>query len=144
MKNKQRLRYFQCYDYKMIPIELIEQFDGEEWTMENYISYQEMMKNNPNYFLFVLVDANLGDKVIGFLCGVIDECRKGLFIRGLSVLPEYQGNIIPFTRKFMEMIVRKSNGFLKNIYWTTNRAKAYSKYGFHESKYKLMCLYKEN
>lgn len=141
---KRKLTFQQCNDYKEIPIELIDQIEGDEWIIDNYIAYQEAMKNNPNYFLFKLLDLKKNREIIGFLCGVVDEVKKSLFIRGISVKREYQdGNIIPFTKRFIEMVIRKSKGYLKNIYWTTDRPNAYKKYGFYESKYKIMTLYQE-
>ncbi len=143
--KRPKLRYFQCDDYKVLPIELVSQMEGDEWTVENYIKYQELMKSNPNYFLYALVDDGKDKKIVGFLCCVLDEVKKALFIRGLSVAKEYQdGSIIPFTKRFVEMIIRKSKGYLKNVYWTTMRPKGYLKYGLHESKYKIMSLIKED
>ena len=144
-KHKKKLRYFKCPDYRMIPSELIKQIDGQDWTPENFVKYQEALKDNENNILFVLVDVEKSPEVVvGFLWGYGDDLKQSIIIHGLSVMKEYQdGELIPFTKKFMEFLIRKTNGIIKNIYWYTDRKKAYEKYGFHKSKYDLMCLYKD-
>jgi len=127
----------------MIPLELLGQLDGTDWTLEKFVQYQEAFKNNPNNLLFLLVNVMKDrQEVIGFLWGSVDEIKEAIIIHALSVKPEYQnGTIIPFTRKFMEMIIRKTEQRIKNVYWYTTADKGYERHGLHRSKWQLMCLY---
>jgi len=148
MKPKEQerpLRFKQIVDYKLIPQDLILQLEGAEWTVEKFSLIQEALKNDPNNLLFGLVEAkDKKDKLVGFCWAQCDELKKAIFIHGLSIDVKYQdGNILPFTKRFFDYLIRKSNGMLEQVYWITERAKAYEKYGFFKSKYCLMCLYKE-
>lgn len=148
MKHKEKnhaLRFKRIVDDNLIPHHLILQLEGAEWTPEKFSMIQQALKDDPNNLLFGLVEArDKKDTIRGFCWAQCDEIKKAIFIHGLSVDKEYQdGNIIPFTKRFFDYLVRKSEGRLDQVYWITERAKGYEKYGFFKSKYCLMCLYKE-
>jgi hypothetical protein len=142
-KFKKKLRFLRCLDYTLIPKEYILQLAGTDWSPEKFCKYQEALKNDPNNLLFGLVDANDEEqKLHGFLWAYADPMKESFVIYAYSVRRDYQNReMIPFARRFMEMLLRKTK--LKNIYWYTDRPKAYESYGLHKSKYHLMCLYKE-
>lgn len=144
-KGNYKLRFLSCPDYKMIPHDLIEQVEAFDWSLEKFILYQEALQNNDDNLLFVMIDASEEKPVIcGFLWAQIDEMKASIIIHAYSVYPKYQdGSLINFCKRFMEMLVRKSNGAIKNIYWFTDRVKAYEQEGFRRSKYTLMCLNEE-
>jgi len=108
-------------------------------------TYQEALKNDGNNLLFVITDARDKTPIIrGFLWAQVDEMKSSVIIHAYSVEPKYQdGNLIPFCQRFMEMLIRKSQGKLKNVYWFTDRPKAYESHGMIRSKYTLMCLNEE-
>lgn len=145
-KNKTHaLRFKRILDWRLIPEYLITQIKGTDWTPEKFITYQANLEKDPNNLNFALVEANDDNETIrGFCWAYCDELKEVIYIHGLSVDRKYQNRkIIPFTKRFFEMLVRKSDNRIKNVYWFSDRPKAYEKHGFLRSKYVLMSLYKE-
>jgi hypothetical protein len=103
------------------------------------------LKEDEDSLLFVMTDVKDKEPIIrGFLWAQIDGMKSSIVIHAYSVEAEYQdGNMVTFCQKFMEMLIRKSKGILKNVYWFTDRPRAYEKHGMRRSKYTLMCLNKE-
>lgn len=144
-KKKPKLRFLKCPDYKLIPQKLIDQVEAFDWSVEKFVMYQEALKDNGDNLLFCITDARDKEPIIrGFLWAQVDQMKASVIIHAYSVEPQYQdGNLVPFCKRFMEMLIRKSDGRLKNIYWFTDRVKAYEKHGMKRSKYTLMCLNEE-
>ena len=105
-----------------------------------------MLKGSEDNILLCMLDTKEKESVIrGFLWAQVDTMKDAIVIHAYSVEPHLQdGNMVPFCQRFMEMLLRKSEGRVKNDYWYTDRPKAYEKHGMRKSKYCLMCLNQEN
>ena len=144
-KDIEDLRWVRVFTPIHIPKYLIEQVRHRDYSVEDFITYQEQscirMTNegptlNPLNHLYVLASKENVTK--GFVWFAIDPLSKDLCIHTYSIDKEYwgKGKAVAKLASFIKDIRRK--GQLNKVYWITNYPKHSQRYGFRPSKSVLM------
>lgn len=139
------LRWVRLFSPIHIPKYLIEQIRDRDYTVEDFLKYQEINcltydKNgptlNPFSHLYALVDPD--NQVKGFLWFVIDALSKDLIIHTFSMDKEYwhQGESVKRLSDHIKEVMKKLK--IKKAYWLTNYPKHSERYGFKRSRSVLM------
>lgn len=126
-----KLKFPRC-----IPRQLIENVKGRTFTPDQFYFYQENQRDNPNNYLYGLVDEN---KVIhGYLWAEKNYLDDSLFVNTFSITKEYwnKGEAIQKAIEFVADLKEKSQA--KRVYWVTTNEKFFAKQGFKKSRQVLM------
>lgn len=116
----------------LIPRYLIEQIKGIDFDIDKFYQLAPVIEKNPFNFIGLFIDK--GNKVQGFMWSTYNPLSDHLFVNMLSVEKEYQRlGIIKECIGICKKIL-KGIGSCGNISAKTTRPKAFSKYGFKESK----------
>lgn len=120
----------------LIPIELIEMVKGRTFTPEQFYNFQESQVDNPDNYLFALVDED--KKIRGYLYAFKEALDGSLFINTFSIEKKYwgKGKAIDKVTEFLRHLVVKLK--CPNVFWCTTNEKFFMKKGFKRSKVSLM------
>ena len=121
---------------RLLPVELIEAVKGRTFTPEAFYKSQDAAIDNPNNFLYALVDRD--KKIHGYLWAELNDLDNSLFVNTFSVAKDFWGKgkgikkAIDFVREL------KDRHKAARVYWITTNEKFFSKNGFKKSKNVLM------
>lgn len=134
--NFDHLNFVRLKIPRLIPLGLIESVKGRTFTPEQFYQYQERNIDNPNNYLFALIDQE--KKIHGYLWTEENALDGSLFLNTFSISKEYwgKGEAIPKVVDFMKKLKAKTNA--PSIFWCTTNEKFFLKYGFKRSKISLM------
>ena len=134
--TKWDLEFAPCKMPQLIPRVLIESVKGLNFSPEDFYSYQTRNLNNPNNFIFYLINPAM--RVHGFLWAERNMLDDSLFVNTFSVSKEYwgKGEAIPHVIEFLRDLCQKVQ--IKRTYWITTNEKFFVKKGFKRSKNTLM------
>jgi hypothetical protein len=126
-----RLRISRC-----IPRALVESVKGRTFTPEEFFAYQDKNYNNPNNYLFALIDENR--RIHGYLWAERNSLDGSLFVNTYSVDKEYwgKGEAIPKAIQFLATL--KESTAAPRVFWITTNKKFFERHGFTPSKNVLM------
>lgn len=144
------LEFIRIFDPNHIPVYLIEQIKGRDYTVDDFYKFQKIncirqTKNgpmvNPLNLLYVIVDKAKVTK--GYSWMVIDPLAKDLVIQTFSMDKDYwfKGDVIELLAEKVREIKKSCD--LNSVYWITKHPKHSQKHGFKPSKNVLM-EFKEN
>ena len=121
---------------RAIPVELIENVKGRTFTVERFYKYQESQKNNPNNYLYALIDKV--SKIEGFLWAQVNTLDDSLYVDTFSINKRLwgKGEAIAKVCEFLVELQTKTKAPL--VHWCTTNAKFFLKHGFKKSKQCLM------
>lgn len=139
------LRWVRLYSPVNIPRHLIEQVRDRDYTVDEFVQYQELncrlesddgFTLNPFNHLYAMADTD--NRVQGFLWFVIDPLSKDMVINTYSIDEKYwhRGEAVEVLAKHVKQIKNKLK--LKKVYWLTNYPKHSQRHGFKRSKAVLM------
>lgn len=139
------LRWVRLFSPIHIPLYLVDQVRDRDYTVEDFMRYQEInclvQKKegptlNPFNHLYALVDPE--NAVKGFLWFVIDSLSKDVVINTFSMDKAYWGKGAAVKRlsDHVKEIMKKLK--LKKVYWLTNYPKHSERHGFKRSRSVLM------
>lgn len=145
MKPLSDLRWVRLFDPLLIPKGLLEQINGRDFEIEDFIKYQQSvcaeikdgtLHLNPYNLLFVLADPD--NRIQGVVWLTIDGLTKSLNINIFSLSPEYwhRGQCVELLKNKCLEIMKGAE--LKKIRWCTKAPKHSKKHGFKESRQVLM------
>lgn len=121
---------------RILPIELIENVKGRTFTPEQFYEYQEYQVDNPNNYLFALIDDD--KKIQGYLWAEVSRLDKCLWVNTFSINKEYwgKGKAMKMVCDFLAKLKDKINP--PSVFWVTTNERFFLKYGFKRSKNSLM------
>lgn len=121
---------------RLIPVELIEAVKGRTFTPEQFISYQEKQIDNPNNFLYALIDKE--KKIHGYLWAELNILDGTLFVNTFSIAKAYWGKGLAI-KKAVEFLAKlKEQTKAPRVYWCSTNPKFFQKHGFKLSKVHLL------
>lgn len=134
--NIEELEFVRLKIVRLIPAELIESVKGRTFTVEQFYRYQESQVNNPNNFLYVLIDKS--KKIHGYLWAEVNLLDNTLFINTFSISRDYwgKGKGIDKAVSFLRFLREKTKA--PRVFWITTNNKFFAKHGFKPSKNVLM------
>ena len=121
---------------RCIPRELIENVKGRTFTPDQFYFYQENQRDNPNNYLFALIDDT---KVIhGYIWAEKNFLDDSLFVNTFSITKKYwnKGEAIQTAITFVSDLKIKSAA--ARVFWITTNEKFFAKQGFKKSRNVLM------
>lgn len=135
-KNVSKLQFVPLKIPKLIPLDLIEAVKGRTFTPQQFIAYQEQQVDNPNNFLYALID--LEKKIHGYLWAELNILDGTLFVNTFSISKAYWGKGAGIKKAiaFLETLKEKTKA--PRVFWVTTNQKFFAKHGFKESKNRLM------
>lgn len=139
------LRWVRLFSPIHIPRYLVEQVRDRDYSVDDFIKYQEINclvhkkegpTLNPFNHLYALVDPE--NYVKGFLWFVIDSLSKDVVINTFSMDKDYWGNGAAVKRlsDHVKEIIKKLK--LNKVYWLTNYPKHSMRHGFKRASSVLM------
>lgn len=134
--NIEELEFVRLKIARLIPVELVESVKGRTFTVEQFYDYQESQVNNPNNFLYVLIDKS--KKIHGYLWAEVNLLDNTLFINTFSISKDYwgKGKGIDKAVAFLRFLKEKTKA--PRVFWITTNSKFFAKHGFKPSKNVLM------
>jgi len=136
MANIDDLEFVRLFLPRLIPVELIENVKGRTFTPEQFYDYQEDQRNNPQNYLYALVDNQ--KKIHGYLWAESNSLDGSLFVNTFSVSKKYwgKGAAIERVTNFLHQLTDRLNP--PKVFWVTTNEKFFLKHGFKRSKNILM------
>ena len=131
-----KLQFVRLKIPRLIPIELIEAVKGRTFSVEQFLKYQESQVDNPNNFLYALIDDD--KKIHGYLWAELNMLDGTLFVNTFSISKEFwgKGSGIHKAIEFLETLKDKTKA--PRVFWISTNEKFYAKHGFKRSKNCLM------
>jgi hypothetical protein len=139
----EKLQFVKLKFARCIPIELINNVRGKTFTPEQFYKYQEDQRDNPNNFLYGLIDDQ--SKIHGYLWAEKNFLDNSLFVNTFSICDYYwakgkknwsKGKAIPKVCEFLDDLRKKISA--TRVFWITTHEKLFLANGFKKSKNVLM------
>lgn len=136
------LKFSRLFFPREIPIHLIEQVKGRNFTAEQFYSHLEdiqayefqegILQDNPSSLVYVLSDPE--KTIVGYLWMYKSSFDQSLFVNTLSVDKRYwgRGEAIQKAVGLMSEVTKKYN--CTKTLWMSTNPKYYEKFGFKRSK----------